>query len=289
VTLSAQDARTLIDRIKVGVDAVWQLIVDAYQGRAWAALGYASWDECCTREFGTSRLRLPREERADVVASLRESGLSIRAIAAATGQSYGTIQSEVIKSDHLEPEPITGTDGKTYTSKPRPEPEPDWIDAAGDEADAKPLPPGFTAEDIAELNHPRATPPAPELPTRKRRPITDQAQAAGWELIKAVERIQRICDDDRFNVNKTKPQIAAQVETITPDLARQYLAFNTHNRNVRSYRVKGYAADMRDGRWTLNGEAIKFSADGTLLDGQHRLQAVIEADVAVQMLVVRGV
>ena len=46
-------------------------------------------------EFGTARLRLPREERAEVVASLRESGLSVRAIAAATGDHYSTISREL--------------------------------------------------------------------------------------------------------------------------------------------------------------------------------------------------
>lgn len=37
-------------------------------------------------------MSLPREERQEVVASLRESGLSIRAIAAATGMGRGTIE-----------------------------------------------------------------------------------------------------------------------------------------------------------------------------------------------------
>lgn len=49
----------------------------------------------CTREFGTSRLRLPREDRAEVVASLRESGLSTRAIAAATGLSQPTVRRDL--------------------------------------------------------------------------------------------------------------------------------------------------------------------------------------------------
>jgi hypothetical protein len=40
-------------------------------------------------------LRLPREERAEVVASLRESGLSIRAIASAAGISDQTVQRDV--------------------------------------------------------------------------------------------------------------------------------------------------------------------------------------------------
>lgn len=89
--LSRTDARALTDQIKVGVEAVWQLITRAYTERAWDVLGYSSWDDYCTREFGTSRLRLPREERTEVVSSLRDSGLSLRAIEAATGVSRPTI------------------------------------------------------------------------------------------------------------------------------------------------------------------------------------------------------
>lgn len=95
VALLADEARALTDQIKTGVEAVWHLITRAYTERAWSALGYTSWDDYCTREFGTSRLRLPREERAEVVSSLRESGLSIPAISAATGLGYGTVQREV--------------------------------------------------------------------------------------------------------------------------------------------------------------------------------------------------
>lgn len=83
-------------------------------------------------------------------------------------------------------------------------------------------------------------------------------------------------------------KISTEFTDVTPDMAREWLGFNTHNRNVRGRVVAGYATDMRNGAWLVNGEAIKFSADGTLLDGQHRLHAVIEADVKVQMLVVRG-
>lgn len=44
---------------------------------------------------GQARLRLPREERQEVVASLRENGLSVRAIAAATQTSVGTVASDL--------------------------------------------------------------------------------------------------------------------------------------------------------------------------------------------------
>lgn len=90
-----ETARYLTDRIKVALEGTWQLIAEAYVSRAWAALGYGSWDEYCTEEFGAARLRLPREERQEVVASLRDSGLSVRAIAAATGLSRGTVGNDL--------------------------------------------------------------------------------------------------------------------------------------------------------------------------------------------------
>lgn len=80
----------------------------------------------------------------------------------------------------------------------------------------------------------------------------------------------------------------ADVLTITPDLAKEWLDRNVHNRPVRKNKVVNYARDMQAGNWALNGEAIKFAVDGVLLDGQHRLLAIVAADVPVQMLVVTG-
>jgi hypothetical protein len=81
---------------------------------------------------------------------------------------------------------------------------------------------------------------------------------------------------------------SVELVDITPELAREWLGFNTHNRNVRQRVVLAYAADMAEGSWQWNGESVKFAADGTLLDGQHRLAAIVESGVTVQMLVVRG-
>lgn len=76
--------------------------------------------------------------------------------------------------------------------------------------------------------------------------------------------------------------------TITPEMALQWLDANTKNRPVRDSRVKVYAREMKEGRWKLNGEAIKWSSSGRLLDGQHRLYACIEAGVSFQTAVVFG-
>ena len=51
-----QQARALTDRIRIAVEGTWLLIQEAYTSRAWAALGYETWDTYCAAEFGTARL-----------------------------------------------------------------------------------------------------------------------------------------------------------------------------------------------------------------------------------------
>ena len=79
-------------------------------------------------------------------------------------------------------------------------------------------------------------------------------------------------------------------ELITPEKAQEYLKFNIENyRSLSKDRVLSYAGDMKNGKWQLNGEAIKFDSEGVLIDGQHRLHAIVRAGVPVEMLVIRGV
>lgn len=75
---------------------------------------------------------------------------------------------------------------------------------------------------------------------------------------------------------------------VGPDLAREWLARNTSNRNIRPLRVAQYARDMRAGAWKRTGETIKFDTNGDLLDGQHRLAAVIESEATAPMSVTFG-
>lgn len=46
---------------------------------------------------------------------------------------------------------------------------------------------------------------------------------------------------------------------------------------------------MREGKWRINGEPICFDKEGNLINGQHRLEAVVSAQVPIVSLVVRGV
>jgi hypothetical protein len=79
-----------------------------------------------------------------------------------------------------------------------------------------------------------------------------------------------------------------RVEKIGPEQAKFYLKKNTHNRPLSRFQVTKYATIMEQGRWQLNGEPIIIADDGTLLDGQHRLSAIVLAGVNVECLVVEG-
>jgi hypothetical protein len=78
-------------------------------------------------------------------------------------------------------------------------------------------------------------------------------------------------------------------QLITPEMAKDYLTRNTRNRKLRKSVVEQYARDMRHGRWLLTHQGIAFNCDGTLLDGQHRLEAIILSQTSVWMNVSRGV
>lgn len=79
------------------------------------------------------------------------------------------------------------------------------------------------------------------------------------------------------------------IEQVDPETAQLWLGGNALNRNLRRGVVAAYARDMAAGRWLFTGEPIKFAEDGSLLDGQHRLHALIQAGVTLSLLVVRNV
>lgn len=93
-------------------------------------------------------------------------------------------------------------------------------------------------------------------------------------------------------------KITFGIETITPQDAERILkesekAFSEaeggfKQRKLRDATVKAYAEDMAAGRWKENGETIKFDSEGRLIDGQHRLSAVVKANTPIQFFVVKG-
>lgn len=85
------------------------------------------------------------------------------------------------------------------------------------------------------------------------------------------------------------PVPSARLETVTPQLAQAWLKTAHRNRSLSTARVKALASAIRRGLWTVNGQTIVLCHEGRLLDGQHRLSAVVEAGIAIQTMVVRGI
>lgn len=80
-------------------------------------------------------------------------------------------------------------------------------------------------------------------------------------------------------------------KTINPALARRMLKKNRkrHNRNIRMAVVTRYALEMIMGNWVLSPHPICFNVNGELIDGQHRLWAIILSGCSIKMVVCCGV
>lgn len=187
--LSESQARELTREIAETLAVAWDKVVEAYQRRVWEPLGYGSWDSYCRAELGSTRLRLPSEEREEAVRSLRSAGLSTRAIAAATGQSHTNVRRGLSGGTNVPPAganirpapAVTGLDGKSY---------------AGSRAAAPKVDKPIDAEIVDDEE------PPPAASTAKRRPLAEAAKDAGWEIRRAAERVTRIVGDDRLPTNK---------------------------------------------------------------------------------------
>jgi hypothetical protein len=85
------------------------------------------------------------------------------------------------------------------------------------------------------------------------------------------------------------PELGHRVIEITPRMAADWLKRNPHNRPLQPRVINKYVRDMLDGNWVLDGQAITLASDGTIINGQHRLSAVVQSGVTISSLVVWGV
>lgn len=80
-----------------------------------------------------------------------------------------------------------------------------------------------------------------------------------------------------------------QVLNIGPKEAAEMIKMNTENfRKIDHATVDKYAKEMARGEWRFNGETIKID-NNVLLDGQHRLLAILKSGATIKAIVVTGV
>lgn len=83
-------------------------------------------------------------------------------------------------------------------------------------------------------------------------------------------------------------EITSKVMLVTPEMATKWLANTIGNRHINKERVKTYVNDIKKG-WALNGQPIIISDKNHLMDGHHRLTAIIEAKTPARFVVTYGV
>lgn len=84
-----------------------------------------------------------------------------------------------------------------------------------------------------------------------------------------------------------KTNIETKVENIGPATAKAYLEVAAPNRKLNQRAVARYTHAMKSGGWRLTHQGIAFDENGKMIDGQHRLTAIIASGKTVQMNVSR--
>ncbi|MFD6423748.1 hypothetical protein [Streptomyces sp. NPDC060198] len=90
------------------------------------------------------------------------------------------------------------------------------------------------------------------------------------------------------NAENPSENLVSQVIKVTPEIAEKFLSQTSVNRRLDMGQVGALADTIRRGEWRLTHQGIAFDEKGALLDGQHRLHAILEARIPVEMVVFNG-
>lgn len=217
VHLDVLGARRLTERIRQvarGIaDSVADLramVAEAKEAGAHELLGYSSWTAYLRDVFGDEPLRLARDVRQELVAELAAQGMSTRAIAPIVGVSKSLVADDLVQ---------VSSSGQVEADLARDVPDlpvdlvTGEVSEAGDEDDRG------EAVVVVEQSITEKTRTVTGLdgktyttkPSAPRRgSLIEDARNAGWQLRKAIERVQRISEDDRFGKNKAEVMAALQ-------------------------------------------------------------------------------
>lgn len=170
-------ARLVVSNLMEARAKLATIMTEAQEGRVWEALDMPNIQAWAAFTFSETPLaQLSRDDRRVLVKELSDEGFGTRPIAAVVGADHSTVSRDIkaasVATATDGPRQVHGADGITRTFQPKPEP--------------------------VAVDHETG-----EIAQRKpnRRNIVDQYRDAVYELRKAVERIERLHADDRFNRN----------------------------------------------------------------------------------------
>lgn len=76
--------------------------------------------------------------------------------------------------------------------------------------------------------------------------------------------------------------------TVNPEFAHKLLKYNPKNRRLNHSHVMGLASQMEAGLFMPELGFISFDKKGQMIDGQHRLHAIIESVTSFEMRIITG-
>lgn len=92
-------------------------------------------------------------------------------------------------------------------------------------------------------------------------------------------------------------EVTSRMQDVTPEWAKRrleetdaaVLEGKMPQRTRRPHLVDKHARAMQEGRWRTNGQSISLSPEGWVVNGQHRLAAVVKTGLTIRMIVALNV
>lgn len=82
---------------------------------------------------------------------------------------------------------------------------------------------------------------------------------------------------------------SSELMLVTPLMAAAWLQLhNKSNRDIKPSVVEQYSRDLQANRWPLTHQGVGFDWNGQLVDGQHRLTAIMRTGISAHMYVTTG-
>ena len=92
----------------------------------------------------------------------------------------------------------------------------------------------------------------------------------------------------KWETTESKEKVITGTILVTPSMATAFLENNDQNRPLYQSLINKYSRDMIADNWYLGNDAIAFANNKGVLNGQHRLWAIIESNTSQEFLVVWG-
>ena len=97
-----------------------------------------------------------------------------------------------------------------------------------------------------------------------------------------------ILNKSKRNAKRSK-KMKVEIKNVTPEFASILLEQNNSNRKINKNQLDMLCRTIEAGHWRLTHQGVAIYEDGTLADGQHRLNAIVKTGISCEMPVFYGI